>query len=296
MNTVARPLARLAILVAAALAVTGTVGSARQDLAPNPTRIISLVPAVTEAIFALGAGDRMIAVSSFDHFPPEVERLARVGALLDPDVERILSLRPGMVVVYRSQKDVIAQLTRAKIPTFVYTHAGLADVSRTIQELGDRLGTRDNAARLTADITSRIAAVRARVAVKPRPRTLVVLGREPLSLRGIYASGGVGFIHDMLVAAGGENIFANVERESLQATTELILANRPEVIIELNAAPDASAQSRERNTWAALSSLPAVRNNRVHLVSDPRTVVPGPRVAEGVEMLAEILAGRRAGQ
>ena len=87
-----------------------------QSPAKPPARIVSLIPATTEMLFAVGAGDRVVGVGSFDRFPPEVEKLPRVGALLDPDVERILALRPDLVVVYRSQTDLLAQLARAQIP------------------------------------------------------------------------------------------------------------------------------------------------------------------------------------
>ena len=88
-----------------------------------PTRIISLIPAVSEMLFAIGAGRQVVAVSSFDDYPPEVLKLPRVGALLDPDLERILSLRPDLVIVYESQVDLRRQLERATIPMFVYKHA-----------------------------------------------------------------------------------------------------------------------------------------------------------------------------
>ena len=82
----------------------------------TPTRIISLIPAVTEMLFAIGAGPQVMAVGSFDRYPPEVEKLQRVGALIDPDVERILSLRPDLVAIYGSQADLRIQLERAKVP------------------------------------------------------------------------------------------------------------------------------------------------------------------------------------
>ena len=126
-----------------------------------PARIVSLVPAVTEMLFAIGAGPRVVGVSSFDHFPPEVERLPRVGALLDPDVERILSLRPDLVVVYRSQTDVLAQLGRAQVPPFVYSHAGLADVTVTLRRLGERIGAAAEAERLATEIERPDRGVRA---------------------------------------------------------------------------------------------------------------------------------------
>ena len=259
---------------------------------PAPARIISLVPAVTEMLFAVGAGDRVVAVSSFDRFPPDVERLPRVGALLDPDVERILSLRPDLVVVYHSQNDLVTQLNRAQIASFLYSHSGLPDVTTTLRRVGERVGASPRAAVLAAGIEARIDAVRARARGGRRPRTLVVFGRDSFALRGIFASGGKGFIHDMVTAAGGDNVFADVGRESVQATTELLIARRPEVILELRADPiDAATEAKELQTWAVLSSVPAVARGRVHIIADPRTVIPGPRVAEGVELFWRTLQG-----
>jgi iron complex transport system substrate-binding protein len=255
-----------------------------------PQRIISLIPAVTEMLFAIGAGPQVVAVSSFDAFPSEVHKLPKVGALLDPDLERILSLRPDLVVVYDSQTDLRSQLARAKVPVYRYRHAGLADVTETLRELGARVG-HGEAARHTAEaIESRLAAIRRRVAGRPRPRTLIVFGRESGALRGVYASGGVGFVHDMVDAAGGDNVFEDIRRQAVQATTELILARRPDVVLELRGGSlSANESTRETAVWNTLSAIPAVRAGRVFLLADERTVVPGPRVAEGTEAIARVL-------
>ena len=265
-----------------------------QRPASAPRRIVSLVPAVTEMLFAIGAGDRTVAVSSFDRFPPEVAKLPRVGALLDPDVERILALRPDLVIVYRTQHDLRTQLERAGIPLFSYEHAGLADVTTTLRAIGERVGSPDRAAPLATSIEQRIEAVRKRTGSGARPRTLVIMGRDPFTLRGMFASGGVGFIHDMLSAAGGDNVFADVQRQAVQATSELIIARRPEIIVELRAEPvDRRTIEQEIKAWAALPSIPAVRDRRVHIVGDARTIIPGPRVAEGIELLADIVQLQR---
>lgn len=278
------------ILVALALVAICSSPSAIARAQNTASRIVSVIPAVTEMLFAIGAGAQVVAVGSFDEYPPEARRLPRVGALLDPDLERILALEPDLVVVYESQTDFRRQLERASVPTFVYRHAGLADVTITIQALGTRVGREQAAASLVNSIESALSRIRSRVAGRPRPRTLLVFGRDALALRGVYASGGVGFLHDMLVAAGGENVFADVPKQSVQATTELILARRPEVIIELRAqsmAPENYA--KEQAVWQALPGVPAVRQKRVVFLSDERTVVPGPRVAEGTELLARAL-------
>jgi iron complex transport system substrate-binding protein len=256
----------------------------------KPARIISVIPAVTEMLFAIGAGPQVVGVGSFDEYPEEARKLPRVGALLDPDLERILALRPDLVVVYESQADFRRQLERASVPTFVYKHAGLADVTQTITALGTRIGREKEASAVVTTIETRLKEIRSRVQGQPRPLTLLVFGRDAQALRGIYASGGVGFLSDMLEAAGGSNVFADVARQSIQATTELILARRPEVIIELRAqtiAPQDLKQGIE--AWQVLSSVPAVRTGRIVVVADPRTVVPGPRVAEGTELLARAL-------
>jgi iron complex transport system substrate-binding protein len=253
-------------------------------------RIISLIPAVTEMLFAMGAGPQVIAVSSFDTYPPEVKGLQRVGALLDPDLERILSLRPDLVIAYGSQQDLLKQLARASIPVHSYRHAGLADVNRTIREVGARVGRSSEADALVRKIDADMTAIRQRVATRAKPRTLLVFGREIGALRGIYASGGTGFLHDMLDVAGGDDVFADIERESVQATTELILARKPEVIVEIRAGPGGGASlDSEIRVWNSLGSVPAVRAGRVHFIVDRRMVVPGPRVAEAAELLARAI-------
>jgi len=275
----------IVLLVCAAFGLTPAA-----QIRARPQRIISLVPALTEMLFAVGAGPQVIAVSSFDEYPPEVKHLERVGALLDPNLERILSLRPDLVAVYGSQQDLKTQLARASIPVYSYRHAGLADITSTIRDIGERAGHATEARAVVARIETQLASIKARVGAAHRPRTLLVFGREAGALRGIYASGGTGFLHDMLEAAGGDDVFADIKRESVQATTELILARRPEVILEIRAAASETGNlAAETAVWHALASVPAVRNNRIHFVIDPRMVVPGPRVAEATELLARAL-------
>jgi iron complex transport system substrate-binding protein len=271
-------------LLICACTLAGTQDHAR------PSRIVSLIPAVTEMLFAIGAGEQVVGVSSFDRYPPAVEKLQRVGALLDPDLERILALRPDLVVVYSSQADLRQQLERGKIPAFVYSHAGLPDITITMRQLGGRVRRAREAEAAAKALEADLDDIRRRTAGRAKPRVLVVFGREPGSLRGIYASGGVGFVHDMLEVAGGANIFDDIERQSVQATTELILARRPDVIVELRGARPTDAEARAmRADWRALQAVPAVRNDRVYVIADERTVVPGPRVAEGTRLLAAAL-------
>ena len=160
-------------------------------------------------------------------------------------------------------------------------------MTTTLRNVGSRLGIADRAARLASEIETRIETIRRAAAAGPRPRTLIVFGRESFALRGIYASGGIGFVHDMATVAGAQNIFADMKREAVQATTELILARRPELILELRADPiPPDVEKKELAVWRQLASVPAVANQRVYILTDPRTVIPGPRVVEGIEAIA----------
>jgi iron complex transport system substrate-binding protein len=280
-------MAARATKLAVLLIALGCLGAVQQPA----RRIVSIVPALTEMLFAIGAGPQVIAVSSYDDFPPAVKSLPRVGALLDPDVERILVLRPDLVVSYGSQTDLHGQLKRAHIAVFSYRHAGLAGMFETLAALGALTGRGAEAERLTRDLRARFDAVRARVKGRRKPRTLLVFERDPMTLRGLYVSGGRGFLHEMLEIAGGDNVFADVQREAVQPSHETLLARAPDVIVEVRgtAMLASPAAADERKAWAVLGSIPAVRRGRIHLVAGDHMVVPGPRVAQGIEALARAL-------
>ena len=256
-----------------------------------PQRIVSVVPALTETLFAIGAGAEVVGVGTFDAHPPEVATRPRVGGLIDPDMEQIFALRPDLVVFYGSQQDQIEQVSRADIDTFTYAHGGMDDTLDVIRRLGVRIDRTTEAERLAESIETSLAAVRARVAGRARPRVLMVFGREPGSLRNIYASGGTEFLHDMLEAAGGENAFGDLPRESLQLTSEAILVAAPDVILELTYDERMTRDTRaaEVAVWERLSSVPAVRNRRVHLLLGNQFVQPGPRMGDATDAIARAL-------
>jgi iron complex transport system substrate-binding protein len=237
----------------------------------------------------------VIAVSSYDQDPAEVRALPRVGALLDPDVERILALRPDLVITYGSQVDLQQQLTRASIAFFDYRHAGLADITGTMRRLGALTGQAAQANEAAATIERDLAALRERARSLTRPRTLLVFGRERGALRNIYVSGGRGFLHDMLDVAGGVNVFAEVQRESVQASTEVILARAPEVILEVRSADIATEEeaSVESRSWDVLAAVPAVKAGRVIVLTGQGLTVPGPRVVSVVKRMFEALHRRQ---
>ena len=254
-------------------------------LVAQAKRIISIIPSTTEMLFAMGAGDRVIAIGTYDSYPPEAQKLPKVGALIDPNVEQILQMRPDLVVLYGTQTELKRRLERANIQYYSYAHKGLADITTTIRTLGMRVGAAPAADALAARIERDLAAVRTAVANRPRPKTLLVFEREPGSLRNIFASGGEGFLHDMLDIAGGADVFADVHRQSVQMSTEMVLARAPEVVIELRYSKD-TINNSDMAAWNRLGGIPAVKNHRVILLAGEEFVVPGPRTAEATRRLA----------
>ena len=276
----------------------GRVGAARTpqraanaQAAPRPERIVSLIPAVTEMIYAMGDGSRVAAVSSYDHFPADVDRLPRVGGLLDPSVERILAIKPDLVIVYATQKELIERLDRARIPYFSYQHRALADIMTTIRAVGARIGSAARGEAVAAEMDRALAAIRARTADLPHPATLLVFERDPGSLRNVYASGGYGFLHDMLEIAGGRNVFGSMKQQAVQASTEMLLTSKAEVIVELRYGDSLKNTdiAGELRAWDALSSIPAVRAHRVAALTGDEFVIPGPRVVGATLKLARVI-------
>ena len=217
-------------------------------------------------LFAMGAGPRVIGVGNFDRYPPEALTRTKVGGLIDPDVERIISLKPDLVVVYGTQSDLRTQMERAHIPIFLYQHSRAADItadhSRARQH---ESGTSRRAATWPIASRRRSPTIRKRVAGRPRPRTLLVFGRDAETLRGIYASGG-----RRLPArhARGCRRHQRVRRREAPEHSDderACLARAPEVIVEIGA-DTASSKGRNVGAWDALGSVPAVRT-QAHLSS-----------------------------
>ena len=216
--------------------------------AQAPARIVSLVPAVTEMLFAIGAGPQVVGVSSFDRYPPEVATRTRVGALVDPDLERILALRPDLVVVYASQDDLrAAARARRDRRCSTTSHGGLADVTATMRDARRRaIGRTRRGATGGAAGSSAARRGPARVAGAARARACCSCSgasraRCATSTRAAARASST----TCSTAAGGENVFADVPRESVQATSELILARAPDVIVELRS-PALIAETRAR--------------------------------------------------
>ena len=256
-----------------------------------PQRIITIAPNSAEIICALGACERIVGVSKFCVYPSELANRPRVGGLFDTDLEKIVALRPDLVVL-RGRSESVEQLcTRLGVEVYYDRTERLADIERCIVELGRRLGRVREADGLVKGIRGRLEAVRKRVAGKPRPRVLLTVSRRPEGIANLLTTGKGTFLGEMLDIAGGENAFGHLDMAWPQVSSEAVVARRPGVIIELlpelELTPELEQQLRDQ--WKGLGPIPAVAHRRIHFVTDDHALIPSPRYVEIIEKVSRIL-------
>lgn len=283
----ARALLAAAVLAVAVLAACSRAGAGGDGgaAAAEAHRIVSLGPGLTETLFALGAGDRLVGRSRYCDYPPEVLRAPVVGGI-EPDVEAILELRPDLVVGPPGHWSAgLAETMHARgIATwFPDDEESLASVDRIVEALGARTGHAAEARRLVDALDAKEQAIDAAVAGKPRPRVLLVAGVEPV----IWVAGPKTFGDEMLRRAGAANAITGGSGwpvVGLERVAEL----DPDVVVDISVADGGGPTriTRDARGWGALR---AVREGRVVAVADTRVTRPGPRIAEGLAVLARAL-------
>jgi iron complex transport system substrate-binding protein len=246
-------------------------------------RVVSLVPSATETLFALGAGDRVVAVSAFDDWPPEATRLPRVGGMTNPSFEAIVSTHPDAIVGVQGPLDMVIldRLQSMGIRVFFPRVESLAEVMTSIDSFGTLVGRRDAAHTLRASINADLTRVRHAVSTQPRVRVIAVFGERPLSVAGPGS-----WVDEILGVAGGENVVRAGGRYPT-LSIEQLLTLAPEVILDMTWQEQASAPLAQ--SLARYTTLPAVRNGRVLRAADTMLLRPGPRIGAAVLRIAHLL-------
>ena len=244
-----------------------------------------MTPALTEILFALELGDRVVGVTDFCDYPPEVADLARIGGYANPSVEAILALRPDLVLVSPAagNRDAALAVERAGVRLEVVPAESLTETFAAIESVGRACGEEARGIEVAASVRARVAAAAARVRSRPRVRALFSLQVEPIVVAGRGTLPG-----EILELAGGENVIRAPRYP--QVGIETILAEAPEVILQTSMdAPEGSARQGVNRYWQRWSRIPAVRNGRVFVFDGTSALRPGPRVADAVEQIASLL-------
>ncbi len=263
-------------------------------LQAQPRRIVSTAPSFTETVYAIGAGDRVVGVSVHCHFPKEVERVAKAGTYIHPNIEAIVRLKPDLVLVHKEQAQVAAQLNRLGIATLALTNTSLNDTFTTIREVGVALNMTAQAARLEQLIRGRLEALRRATSRQPRKSLLFVVGRTPGRLEGLVAVGKGSFLNELITIAGGRNALADSLVTYPRISVEAVLRIDPDVIVDMGDMADTVGVTEAHKQevvklWQRQDDLRAVASGRVYAVAADIFVVPGPRIAEAAEAFARML-------
>lgn len=249
--------------------------------AQTPQRVASLVPAATEILFAIGAGERVVGVGDYVDYPTAVEELPRLGGLVDPNLEAILAVQPDFVVIDPAQRSLSAQLESVGIQVYTFATGSIQSTIEHTRALGAELDLVSEAAQVVDTMTTGLAAVKASVAGRPSPQVLIVFGRRRASFAELWVSGGVGFLHDVVELAGGVNVFEDIARPGFGSGLETVLARAPDIVIEFVQVDDRAAAIA-----AEWRSLPGFAEVRVVTIDGRWTLRPSPRLV--------LLAGRMA--
>ncbi len=256
-----------------------------------PRRIVTIAPNSAEIICALGACESIVGVSKFCVFPMQLEGRPRVGGLFDPDLEKIVALRPDLFVL-RGRSDAVEGLCRRlNVPLYMDKTDTLQGIETCIVELGERLGRRGEAQAMIGQFRERLQATRRRVADRPRPRVLLTVSRLPDKLANILTTGRGTFLDEMLDVAGGLNVFGHVDMSYPQVSVEGIIAQRPEVIIELVPELELTEAVKKEmlDQWSRLGAIPAAVGGRIFFMTDQHCLIPSPRYVEIIEKVSRLL-------
>jgi len=245
---------------------------------------VSLSPSTTEAVFALGAGQRLVGRSRFCDYPPLVRNIPVVGGFVDPSFEAILGLAPDLVVGVRGPggRALHDRLAARGIATYFPETDSMSQIDAMLRGIGEHLGERASADQLVRDIGTRRQRIRAALAGRPRPRALLVFGVRP-----IVVAGSEGFAGEMLEQAGAKNAVSSGTRYPTLGI-EHVLALDPDVVVDATGAATHEGEgfSAELPGWRELR---AVQRGKLIRIRDERVLRPGPRVAGGLLVLARTL-------
>ena len=273
---------------AAAAAAAGFSDDRGRSLAlPGPAvRIVTLAPNLTELAFAAGAGGKLVGVGAWSDYPEAARTLPQTGDAARLDAERILLLRPDLVLAWRSGNPAaeLARLERLGLPVFVVEPARLGDVPRLLRVVGALAGTEADAERAASAFEAGVAALRARYGTRPRVAVFYEIWDEPL----LTVNGGH-IISDVIALCGGRNVFEGAPQLTPAVSRESLLAADPDVIIaSVSAGGDAAARRLRR-----LPSLRAVAQGRIFTVPPDLIQRATPRILEGATQVCEALERSR---
>lgn len=287
----------IALLIFAVLVALRSLFGSEQAPTPaipaDPQRIVSLAPSITESLFALGLGDRVVGVTRYCEYPPEAQTRAIVGGFVDPNYEEIVKLKPDLVALLVIHDEAKARLAGLQIPVFAVDHRTIPGILDSFIQLADRCGVRDRGVQLAAQCQTRMDLIERKTHDLPRPRVLISSAREfgTGRIESVYAAGRNQWHDELIHLAGGENAYPNDGIAFPEISPEGILRINPDVIIELAPTAETGNYAKEQIVaeWDSVPSLRAAQEKRIYILNGDYVGLPGPRFVQLLEDIARAL-------
>ena len=260
----------------------------------EPKRIISTSPSITEMLYALGLGERVVGVTTYCHYPPEAMKKTKIGNYLNPNLEVIVGLRPDLVVAETTGVRRPEKLASLKLNVLEVDDLNLNGIYQSIRTIGKAAGVPGRAEVLTAKMRASLDEIRRKVAALPRRRIIFIVGRTPGRIEDLIAAGRGSHLNELIDIAGGRNIFGDSPASYAKIGLEELIARNPEVVVDMGEMSQTvgvtEADKRAVvSLWNRHPELAAVREHRVFAVASDIFVVPGPRVVDAAREFARML-------
>lgn len=250
-------------------------------------RVIVLTPSLTETLFALGLGDRVVGVGDYTTWPPEALTRPKLGGLFNPNLERIVTLKPDLAVLLPSEKDLGAKLRPLGSDLLIVPSESLADVERSFHTIANRCGVAEAGERLAAEWRNGLAP---KPLPGPKLKVMLSVGRRAGDLGEMLVASKGTFFDELLTRLGVENAFPDGPTLYPEVGLEEVVARKPDIILELRADPIAAEKAADLiRDWQPLNQVPAVRNGRIEILAGGHVVVPGPRLPQLYKEMREAL-------
>jgi cobalamin transport system substrate-binding protein len=275
----------LTLCLTCVLAAAATNGYTQSPT--RPQRIISVSPVITEILYGIGVFDRVVAVSDYCVYPPAVKTLPRVGGWVNTNLEKIVSLRPDLVLITEPQVPFVADnLRKLKLPYAVIPSKFLADVFSAIEQIGRATGRQPQATRLAQETRAALDAIRARTKGLAKRRVLAVVDRTPGTLRDLTVATPGSFLAELVEIAGGQLVTERTEAGYVTINKEALVALDPEIILDIVHTPGGRLGEDQAAVWAVMPALRAVRERKVRPIRDDFILHTSQFVGRSVQLLA----------
>src|SRR5262245_33549875 len=257
-------------------------------LALAPQRIVSVAPGITEILFALGAGDRVVGVTTYCRYPEAARAKPKIGGYTTPSLESILALRPDQVIMMKNRPDIAQKLKQTGIDVVELQPENLAGIYAAINVISAAIGAPDKGRALVQSIQKQLQQIAAKTPAGPKSKVLFIVGRSPGSVSDLIAVGRGSYLHELIGLAGAENVFADAAVPYPKVNMEDVIRRNPDLIIDMgpgmgdNDLVTESQRQAIKQLWKKYSFLRAVQRDAVFPVSADYFVTQGPRVVEAV--------------